>query len=83
MVSDQIGSPTYTLDLSKAILAIIYSPIIHCGIYHYSSEGAISWYDFAREVITLLRSHNKDLKIKRLYPIKTGQGYKTQIFSTF
>jgi dTDP-4-dehydrorhamnose reductase len=51
VVNDQIGSPTYARDLAAAILSIVEaiktkradSP----GIYHYSNEGCISWYDFA------------------------------------
>ena len=47
VVSDQVGSPTYAADLAEAILKIISSGKWHPGIYHYSNEGVISWYDFA------------------------------------
>jgi dTDP-4-dehydrorhamnose reductase len=55
VVSDQIGSPTYAADLAAAILQIIISttsipgvaPAIVPGIYNYSNEGQISWYEFA------------------------------------
>ena len=53
VVSDQLGSPTYAADLAKAILDIIvyleqYSGEEQLsGIYHYSNDGVISWYDFA------------------------------------
>lgn len=47
VVNDQIGSPTYAADLAKAILSIITHPNWQAGIYHYSNEGAISWYEFA------------------------------------
>ncbi len=47
VVSDQVGSPTYAADLADAILQIISSGKWHPGIYHYSNEGVISWYDFA------------------------------------
>jgi dTDP-4-dehydrorhamnose reductase len=50
VVSDQIGSPTYAADLAGAILQVIQSLIkgnTHYGIYHYSNQGVISWYDFA------------------------------------
>jgi len=50
VVSDQYGSPTYAADLAQAIIAIIkyctIDPPVR-GIYHYSNEGNISWYDFA------------------------------------
>jgi len=47
VVEDQIGSPTYAADLAAAILHIIDSPRFVPGIYHYSNEGRISWYEFA------------------------------------
>jgi dTDP-4-dehydrorhamnose reductase len=45
VVNDQIGSPTYAADLAQAMLLLSQSPIP--GIYNYSNEGKISWYDFA------------------------------------
>jgi dTDP-4-dehydrorhamnose reductase len=47
VVADQIGSPTYAADLANAILHIVDAPRFVPGIYHYSDEGRISWYDFA------------------------------------
>jgi len=48
VVADQVGSPTYALDLAKAIMDIITCPAgFTPGIYHFSNEGIISWYDFA------------------------------------
>jgi dTDP-4-dehydrorhamnose reductase len=56
VVYDQTGTPTYAADLSNAILSIISGVIrnqiaFNAGIYHYSDEGACSWYDFATEII--------------------------------
>ncbi|MBS1663961.1 MAG: dTDP-4-dehydrorhamnose reductase [Bacteroidetes bacterium] len=47
VVDDQIGSPTYAADLAAAILTIVTADSFVPGIYHYSNEGEISWYDFA------------------------------------
>jgi dTDP-4-dehydrorhamnose reductase len=51
VVNDQTGSPTYAADLAQAIMQIIAQhdglSIVRKGIYHYSNEGSISWYDFA------------------------------------
>ncbi len=47
VVNDQIGSPTYAADLAQTILTIIKHPNWQAGIYHYSNEGEISWYEFA------------------------------------
>ena len=47
VVNDQIGSPTYAADLAQAILTIITHPKWEPGIYNFSNEGEISWYEFA------------------------------------
>ena len=46
VVNDQIGSPTYTVDLAQAMMDIITAQNWVPGIYNYSNEGEISWYDF-------------------------------------
>lgn len=50
VVNDQIGSPTYAADLAEAIVTIIIHPNWQAGIYHYSNEGEISWYEFAQAI---------------------------------
>jgi dTDP-4-dehydrorhamnose reductase len=50
VVSDQRGTPTYAADLAAAIMQIINQDNFVAGIYHYSNEGNISWYDFAKEI---------------------------------
>jgi dTDP-4-dehydrorhamnose reductase len=47
VVSDQVGSPTYAADLAKAMVTIIEHKNWQPGIYNYSNEGEISWYEFA------------------------------------
>jgi len=47
VIADQIGSPTYALDLAKAIESIIDGQNWMSGIYHFSNEGEVSWFDFA------------------------------------
>lgn len=47
VINDQIGSPTSAKDLAQAIVDIINSGKWYGGVYHYSNEGEISWYDFA------------------------------------
>ena len=55
VVSDQIGSPTYALDLAEAICDIIERRKCqnNTGIYNYSDGGECSWYDFAVEIARL------------------------------
>ncbi|CAN1542676.1 RfbD dTDP-4-dehydrorhamnose reductase [Flavobacteriaceae bacterium] len=47
VVNDQIGSPTYAADLAQAIMTIITHNNWQAGIYNFSNEGEISWYEFA------------------------------------
>ena len=51
VVNDQIGSPTYTMDLAKAISKLIKKPSY--GIYHISNGGECSWYDYAKEIFEI------------------------------
>ena len=49
VVNDQIGTPTYTLDLARLLVDMIGSD--KYGYYHATNEGGyISWYDFCREI---------------------------------
>ena len=51
VVYDQVGSPTYAADLADALMQIIQGPRIEGkAVYHYSDEGAVSWYDFAQAI---------------------------------
>lgn len=50
VVNDQIGSPTYAADLAQVILTILDSEKWESGMYHYSNQGEISWYDFAVDI---------------------------------
>ena len=70
VVNDQIGSPTYAADLAEAIMEIInnqQSTINTQGIFHFSNEGVISWYDFALAIKELAGSNC------RINPIPTSQ----------
>ena len=57
VVFDQAGTPTYALDLARAIVTIVsqyaerqLTPWEKTGIYHYSNEGVCSWFDFTRMI---------------------------------
>ncbi len=47
VVNDQFGSPTYAADLAAAIMHIAEQAEDKGGLYHFSNEGVISWFDFA------------------------------------
>lgn len=50
VVCDQVGTPTYALDLASTIVTILRHDTWMPGIYHFSNEGAISWYDFTMAI---------------------------------
>ena len=52
VVADQIGTPTYAGDLALALFSIVEGGYYagREGIYHFTDEGACSWYDFAVEI---------------------------------
>jgi len=48
VVDDQVGSPTYTVDLAQCILDLIQTE--KYGVYHVSNSGHCSWYEFAKAI---------------------------------
>ncbi len=56
VVNDQRGSPTWAFDLAETIATVIDAdPAVPYGIYHFSNNGDITWFDFAREIYRLGR----------------------------
>ncbi len=53
IIADQVGTPTYAIDLAGCILHIIQNDGHKYGIYHYSNEGVTSWYDFAKAIFDI------------------------------
>ncbi|MDR6786157.1 dTDP-4-dehydrorhamnose reductase [Pedobacter africanus] len=89
IIADQIGSPTYAIDLAGAILDIIASGKEAYGVYHYSNEGSVSWFDFAKGIFEL---SNTQVKVSPIptsaYPTKATRPKfsvmdKSKIKSTF
>lgn len=60
VVCDQVGTPTYARDLARAIAKVLKSQQWVAGIYHFTDEGAASWYDFAKAIF---RIAGKDVKV--------------------
>lgn len=60
VVCDQIGTPTFARDLARAIVKVLQSHQWVPGIYHFTDEGAASWYDFAKAIF---RIAGKDVKV--------------------
>lgn len=64
VIFDQIGTPTYARDLAVAIMTAV-DKGIETGVYHYSNEGVISWYDFTKAIHRIARI--KDCKVRPLH----------------
>ncbi|KAA9332150.1 dTDP-4-dehydrorhamnose reductase [Hymenobacter busanensis] len=67
VIWDQLGTPTYAIDLAGCLLHIIETGNTHYGLYHYSNEGVTSWYDFAVDIFALGGLNT------RVIPIRTDE----------
>ena len=68
VVNDQMGTPTYSLDLARTIAHIIETD--DYGLYHATNAGECSWYDFAKEIFRVAG------KKTQVYPIDTPQSQR-------
>ncbi|NRB59559.1 MAG: dTDP-4-dehydrorhamnose reductase [Winogradskyella sp.] len=89
VVNDQVGTPTYAMDLADVICEIIRQNSEAYGLYHYSNEGSISWYDFAKQIFEYVQSNiilkpipSSDFKTKAIRP-KYSVLDKTKIKENF
>jgi len=67
VVDDQIGTPAWTADISRALLSLIEADAR--GVFHFTNEGVASWYDFASEIIANARDLGFPLKVQKISPI--------------
>jgi dTDP-4-dehydrorhamnose reductase len=74
VVDDQIGTPTWTRDISQAILNLVNSKA--SGIYNFTNEGVASWYDLADAVIKNAKRLGMPINVKKVTPIP-GNEYTT------
>lgn len=63
VIYDQVGTPTYAMDLAEVILGIVANDPKAYGLYHYSNEGVASWYDFAKAVFEFAEVEMKVLPV--------------------
>ncbi len=68
VVFDQVGTPTYTLDLAEAIVNFMQRDL-ESGIYHFSNEGLASWYDFAVAIVDGLKRRGVELSVESIKPV--------------
>lgn len=78
VVSDQIGSPTYTYDLAKLVIDMIQTD--KYGAYHVTNDGLCSWYEFACEIF---KQAGLDVKVTSLttaeYPAKAARPFNSRM----
>ncbi|WBA41835.1 dTDP-4-dehydrorhamnose reductase [Hymenobacter canadensis] len=71
VIWDQLGTPTYAIDLAGVLLHIIETGSTAYGLYHYSNEGVTSWYDFAVAIFELGGLPTRTVPIRTAeYPTK-------------
>ncbi|MBN1649745.1 MAG: dTDP-4-dehydrorhamnose reductase [Bacteroidales bacterium] len=78
VIFDQIGTPTYAGDLANALLTMVSLNIEPKAteIYHYSNEGVISWYDFAKEIMEQAKLNCSIIPIESFeYPLPAPRPY--------
>ena len=51
IVADQVGTPTYAVDLIDFVLKLTTKENANFGLYHYSNSGSASWFDFGKEIV--------------------------------
>jgi dTDP-4-dehydrorhamnose reductase len=72
VVADQIGSPTWAFDLAQTVAKLLhrFQPDLS-GIYHFSNQGVISWYDFAIAIFAAARPLGFPLQVEQVLPISS------------
>ena len=75
VVDDQIGAPTSCHSISRAISILLNhaksSSVFQTSLYNFSDEGEISWFDFAKYIISTAQKKGLELSVKEVIPIKT------------
>lgn len=78
VVSDQIGSPTYTFDLARLLVDMIRTD--KYGIYHATNEGYCSWAEFTKEIMRLANLPCKIISIStEEYPTKAKRPLNSRL----
>lgn len=81
VVSDQIGSPTYTADLAPLLCDMVATE--KYGTYHATNEGVCSWAEFAEEIFKQVGSSTKVNFISTAeYPTKAARPYNSRLSKT-
>ena len=77
VVADQRGTPTWAKDLANTIVTVLNDNKGKCGIYHFTDEGNISWYDYALKIYEKGRKLGFLQRECRIFPL-TSEQYPTK-----
>lgn len=76
IVSDQRGAPTYAGDIANTLITIaeliVSKPFVNYGVYHYSGEPYVSWYEFAKAIFAQAKQQSLLESIPVLKSIQTS-----------
>lgn len=78
VVDDQAGSPTYAIDLARAIHVLMDKNSKDYGIYHISNSGKVSWYEYAK---TILRFSGIKAKVMPISSMELNRPAKRPVMS--
>jgi len=73
IVGDQYGCPTYAGDLAQAILKMLAASDFEPGLYHYSGDESVSWYQFAQKIFTTANASGLYPRVPILSSITTEE----------
>jgi dTDP-4-dehydrorhamnose reductase len=71
VVNDQVGTPTWTTDISAAILALVGKG--EAGVFNYTNAGETSWHGFATAILEEASALGFDIKTEIIEPIPTSE----------
>ncbi len=71
VVDDQIGTPSWTADIFRAMWSLIKADVT--GTYNFSNEGVASWFDFAQEIVFQAKQLGMPVKVEQVTPIPTEE----------
>lgn len=81
VVSDQIGAPTSAQDLAILTLGAVQNSLLDnslCGLYHITAGGAVSWFDYAKFILTKACSIGVINTMPKLFPV-TSDNYPSLV----
>jgi dTDP-4-dehydrorhamnose reductase len=77
VVHDQVGRPTYTVDLAEAALVLAGiapgTPACSSGFYHFANTGVTSWCDFSRSILAMGKELGFSMRALAIEPITSAE----------